>query len=482
MPTTVNRTLRLDPAKCVEARTRKGLSRERLADSSHGGLSIATIKRIEQGAAIYLDTARRFALLLDAALDHLVVESDPSRAAPEAAVRNAPATIVVLPFDVTEGDEKERVFAAGLVEDMITRFTREWFPVIARSSSFAYPPGTLGARLRADLGVDYVVEGSVRRGGDTIRVTARLADARSARLVWANSYDKSIEDVFTMQDAIVATIIGHIRGAMLDTEYRRIRHRNPSDLTGWEVAIQGSWHFHHRTKDGNLEARSLFEDALRRDPAIPLAWYYLALTHQRAIINQWTTDPGATLRAMHGICKAFAGHHPEDPGLRIATAYALVFSGERLAAKSHLREAIDLDANAVTAYSLYGQTLAMENEPDEAIEQFEQAMRLSPRDAELWSIQTAIALCHFVAERYQEMHDWAERALVLRPDMPFAHGAKAVAGAYMGDLDGARASVETMRRLEPRTNLLGVKAIVASTNADIAERYIEGLRKAGLPG
>jgi adenylate cyclase len=150
-------------------------------------------------------------------------------------------------------------------------------------------------------------------------------------------------------------------------------------------------------------------------------------------------------------------------------------------ARRRLRDAIALDANSTTAYSLYGQLLAMENEPDEAIEQFEQAMRLSPRDSDLWSVQTALALCHFVAERYNEMLESAQSALRSRPEMPFPHGTVGVALTCLDRIDEARAVVTTMLALEPRTCVRGLRAIVASTNPDIVERYVSALRRAGVP-
>ncbi|HLK39581.1 MAG TPA: tetratricopeptide repeat protein [Polyangiaceae bacterium] len=481
MRSSTNRTLCLDAARCAEARARKGLSRERLAEESRGGLSLATIKRIENGAAVYLDTARRLATLLDAPLEQLLEANAASTPATDLAeVRRAPAILAVLPFDVMGGDDKDRVFADGLVEDMITRLGRQWFPVIARSSSFAYRGAATPQQVRAGVGADYVIEGSVRRHADMLRITARLVDTGSSEQVWSQAYDRRYVDVFVVEDAIVSTIVSQVSGAVLDQEYRRSMRREPTDLTAWDMALRGSWHFHRRTSEGNVEARSLFEEALRRDAFLPLAWYTLALTYQRAIVNQWTTDPGASLRALHSVCAEFGRHHPNDPGLHVATAYTAIYAGDRPTAKARLKDAIDLDANATVAYSLYGQTLAMENEPDEAIEHFEQAIRLSPQDGDLWSIQTGVALCHFVAERYDEMLRWATRAVQASAGNPFTYGTVAVARVSLGDVDQARTAVQEMLRLAPKTSLQGLQAIVAATHPDIAKRYLERLGEAGV--
>jgi tetratricopeptide (TPR) repeat protein len=354
--------------------------------------------------------------------------------------------------------------------------------VISPASAFRYagqrpePP-----RLWVELGADYVVDGSVRRSEDRLRVTARLTDTKTSHQLWANSFDRPYGQVFALQDSLVATIVAQVDGAILDKEHRARIHRDPSDLTAWDLALRASWHFRRPTRDSNTQARSLFEEALRRDTALPLAWYSLAMTHQRAIVNQWSKDPRDSLREMRQVCAAFASSHPGDPGLHIATAYADVYSGDRQSAMGRLREAIEIDPNAANAYVLYGQTLAMEKQPDEAIEQLEVAMRLSPRDSDLWTIQTAVALAHFVAERYGEMLDWAKAAVQTVPHAPFPYGTLAVAHAYLGDLHEARAAVQRLLGIEPKTTVGGLRAIVASTSPDVVVRYVEGLRRAGVP-
>jgi adenylate cyclase len=477
---TSNRAIRLDGPKCMSARAGKGLSRERLAEESRGGLSIATIKRLEKGVAVYLDTARRLAALLEVPLGELVSPSEVVSVEGDLAT---PAVVVVLPFEAMGSDSESRCFADGLVEDLITRFGKRWFPVISRVSSFSCGDAQSDPRkLKTELGADYAIEGSVRRHGGQLRLTARLTDTKTACQLWANSYDRAYADVFALQDALVTTLVGQIGGAIIDKEYNSQRQREPTDLSAWELALRGSWYFHRRSKDGNSEARSLFEQALRRDPMLPIAWYSLAMAHQRAIFNQWSPDPGRTLQEMKEVCAEFGRLYPNDSGLHVASAYAAVYSGERRSAMARLREAIDLDPNASTAYSLYGQTLAMENDADDAIEQFELAMRLSPRDSELWSIHIGVALCHFVAERYEDMLQSAQLAVITRPDMPFPYGTVAVARAYLGDVDEARAAVKIMRELEPQTSLQGVQAVSASVHPDILARYLEGLRRAGVGG
>src|SRR5579859_5563814 len=265
-----NRSVRLNGSRCAEARVRKGFSREHLASLSRGGLSLATIKRIEAGAPVYLDTARRFAALVEVPMDTLLPVSESGRPLPPGETQ---ATIAVLPFEILD-DEAGGWFADGLVEDVITRLGRSWFPVIARSSTFRYRQAEAG-RVRADLGADYAIEGSVRRTAQEVRITARLVDTKSGHQLWASSYDRRLEHIFAVQDDLVCCIVGQAQGTILERESRALLPRDPRDLSAWELALRGSWAFHKRTRDGNVEARDLFEQALRREPHLALGWYLL---------------------------------------------------------------------------------------------------------------------------------------------------------------------------------------------------------------
>jgi TolB-like protein/Tfp pilus assembly protein PilF len=480
MPRPSNRAVRLDAPRCIAARARGGVSRELLAEKSRGGLSVATIKRIEAGVPVYFDTARRFAALLGVSVAELVGEASP---APPGDAGRGPRTIAVLPFSVAGGGADDWIFADGFVDDLTTCLGRHWFPLISRGSTFRYRGVAVDPQsVRAELAVDYVIEGSFRCVGDAIRVTVRLTETETTRQLWADVYERARGEVFAIQRELVATVLPQLSGALLDAEAHRAAGRDPSDLTAWELAVRGSWCFARRTKKDNFEARSLFEQALRRERSLPGAWYGLAMTYQRAIVQQWEPDPGAVLRRMTTVCGDYARLYPNDAGVHVAFGYVHVYSGDRVAAISRLRDAIELDPNAIAAYRLYGQALAMENQPDDAIEQFELAMRLSPRDPERWMMLTAVGLCHFVAERYDDMLLSAERALEMQPEMPFPYGTVAVARAYSGDVEGARAAVRRMLELEPGTSLRGLSAIVAAIHPEIVSRYAAGLERAGVPG
>ncbi len=455
-----------------------------MADESHGGLSVATIKRVESSIPVYLDTARRFAGLLEVSLVDLALGSDPKTSVADACdIESAPATVAVMPFEVIGAGPYSRCFADGLVEELIVRMGRDWFPVISRSSTFHYRgTGAEPKRLRLELGVDYVIEGSIQRSGSTIRVSIRLTDAKTAVQLWADVYDRPYEDVFALQNILVSAVLAQVGGIILDTEVQRRFGHERLDLTAWELSLRASWFSRRRTKAANAEARSLFEEALRRERALPRAWFGLAMTHQRAIVNQWSSDVTQSIHEMRNICLDYRREHPSDPGLPLVFAYTDVYRGDRNSALSRLRESIEIDPNATTAYCLYGQALAMDSRSDEAIEQFELAMRLSPRDTERWRVRGAVALCHFVTSRYEDMLQSAKAGLEAQPDMPFLYGTLAVAHVCLGNIDDARAAVQAMLALEPATSARGLSAIVAAVSPDIVDRYVVALQRAGVPG
>jgi TolB-like protein/Tfp pilus assembly protein PilF len=452
------------------------MSRRALADRSVEVklfFSEATIKRAEGGEAIYANTAGGLARLLGRPLVELLANG----AGEDAAEAQKP-TIAVSAFRTSEGAE---TLAEGLTEDLITRLGRWWFPIIARTSTITgtdTEPRTVGRELNAR----YVVEGNVRREGTELRVTAQLVDTQSGLAVARHAYVRQFRAVFALQNELTTAIVGDLGPALLDLEAKGLERREPEDLDAWQQALLGAWHFYRRTAEDNARARVLLSEALRRDGHMPLAWYSLALTHQQDIINQWATSPRDSLTGLAEICSEFERRYPTEAWSHVVSAYLDVYQGRRDAAMSRLREAIEIDPNACAAYGLYGQTLAMAREPDQGLEQFELALRLSPKDRERWSIYTGIALAHFVAERYEETIATAKEAARIRPNVAFAYGAMASAQAHLGNLGEARTALETMLRIEPKTTQSGIVSVLGSTEKDIGARYLAGLRLAGLPG
>jgi TolB-like protein len=235
-----NRSLQLNGARCMEVRQRLGFSREALSERALGShpLSVATIKRAEQGQPIYLGTASRLADVLQVPLQELVgTDSDASRA--PLARQPRLAAIAVLPFRPW-GDDAA-YFADGLAEDLLTRLSRWWFPVIARSSAFTAASAEI-PQIGEELGADYIVSGSVRRDGDQVRVSIRLALASNGQLLWAHAYDRRLASIFAAQDELTMAMVNSISTWVLETEARRHTGREPSDMnTSTEGAAPTTW-------------------------------------------------------------------------------------------------------------------------------------------------------------------------------------------------------------------------------------------------
>lgn len=424
---------------------------------------------------MYLHTASILATALGVPLPELFhAAEDASQILASERARQPLASIAVLPFRVI-GPADGSHLAEGLVEDLIHRLARSLFPVIAASSTFCrrgQPEAP--EELARELCADYLVLGSVQRAGERIRVIARVMRAKTNQVLCARQYDHAYADVFAAQDELAASIVEQVRSMVLESEAAAIRNKQPADMSAWELAVRGSWQFHARSRAGNEEARELFERAIQKDRDLRLAWYSLAMTHQRDLMNQWSANSAVSVRRMHAICVDFARAHPHDPLLNVAAAYVAIYTGDRDAAVARLTQAFAVDPNIPTAYSLYGQVLAMANEPDRAIEQFEVALRLSPLDAELWSVYTAMALAHFVAQRYSETEYWAQRAIAHQPTVPFPLGTLAAALGHLGRIEEAQDAIERMLVLAPQTSVNGMTTLVSATNPDIVKRYQAG--------
>jgi adenylate cyclase len=489
------RTMCLQGERVRQLRCERGLTRERLSQLSQGAdaVSVATLKRAEQGAPIYPGTAGAIARLLGVSLSTLIEEprsarsdvpQDPSKPTETCGPRprSAQATIAALPFAALGGGQRASVFADGLVEEVLHRLSGCWFPVIARCSSFSLREQPCDAKEAARiLEADFLVDGTVRIHGERVRVTAQLIDADSGLSVWSNAYDERYADILALQDRLAADIVSRVSGGVLDRTVERLRGRAEFELGAYELALHGLWHFHRSTPDDNEQARAYMRKALHLAPDLSLAWYVLVLASQHDLLNQWTREPRLTLQEMDSSAREFERRVPGDPLMFVATAYNCVARGQRTEAMARLEEALELDPNSFSGHLLYGQTLAMSSMPDQGIHELELAHKLSPRDPRAWTILLTTALCHFAAERYAEAVHWAELAARKRPNLPFVQLTLASALGLQGDV--SRAQAVLVRAMHDQSlRVEGVMPVMGATDKQIAERFAAGLRIAGLGG
>jgi adenylate cyclase len=393
----------------------------------------------------------------------------------------APA-VAVLAFDNLSGDPDQEYFADGIAEDLITRLSSTGLlPVIARNSSFVYKGQAIDVkRVGRELGVRYVVEGSVRKAGERVRISAQLIDAASGAHVWAERYDRELEDIFDVQDEITDAVAGSLNVALIRSEAVRTAREDPRSFDAYDAYLQGLWHMFKATREDNARARAFFQRAAELDPEGSRAFSGLASTHYSDIFFRWTDSPARSLddmfREAHQCVKLdnsdALGH------TWLAWGYSLKGQGDQAIAAADL--AVRLAPSAPWAHLALGVFLSAGHDPAEGILHIEKAMRLSPRDPSLPFQLSAIAGGHFAARRYEEAVEWARRSLQQKPDLWTARGALASSLAHLGRMDEARNALAEMLRHSPEFSTDSVQMIFSFATPDFTGRWLEGLRKAGL--
>jgi TolB-like protein/Flp pilus assembly protein TadD len=393
----------------------------------------------------------------------------------------APA-IAVLPFDNLSGDPEQEYFADGIAEDLINRLST-WgvFPVIARNSSFTYKGKAVDVKqVSRELGVRYVVEGSVRKAAERVRITAQLIDATSGHHVWTETYDRELRDIFALQDQITRAIGASMGSGLWEAEEERTARRSAQSVDSYDYTMRGFWHFPGRTKEENRQARMLFQRAAELDPRSALALAGLAYTHVIDIIQQWTDSPRRSVTELDRSARRCISLDDRLSHCQHVMCHAYNLRGHTAKAIAACELAVQLNPSLATAYSLLGATLAIAGQSDEGIEKLETAMRLSPQDSMAWTFFQMMSLAHLGADRYQEAADWAQRSLQLRPDEHNTHALLAISYAHLGRLDEAQAEFGEVLRLQPDYSLAGVEQVFSGADPGFLERVIGGLRKAGL--
>jgi adenylate cyclase len=386
--------------------------------------------------------------------------------------------IAVLPFDNLSGDPEQEYFADGIAEDLITRLSSwRWFPVIARNSSFSYKGKSVDVRqVSRELGVRYVVEGSVRKAGNRVRVSAQLIDATTGHHVWAEHYDRELEDIFDLQDEITETIVVSLEPAMDKVERERALRQDPKNLQAWECYQRGMWHAFQFTKDDNLKARSYFLKASELDPHFSSSFSFLGWSHYLDLQYQWSESPAQSLASYYQEAEKAVSLDDND-------AIAHFFLGS---ACFHMRQyergiveagrGIALNPSYAYSYFIQGLCLAMLGRPDEAIGLLEKAIRLSRHDPLMFFSVLGLGMVHFVADRYEEALACAERSLQLRSDQPQTLRLIAACCGHLGRAEEALEALDKMLKLTPD---FSVEALRVYGPPALVEGYLEGWRKAG---
>lgn len=307
-------------------------------------------------------------------------------------------SIVVLPFKNLSPDQQQEYFADGVSEDVITSLSRcRWLRVIARNTAFAYKDKTLDVRqISEELSVRYVLDGSVRRSTDRVRVSVQLMDGRDGTNLWSERYEGTLDDFLRLQDEIAGAIAGTLEPELSAIEGAALHSRSTSDLNAWDSYQRGLWHLYHFSIEELKTAKELFERAIALDPAFAQAHAQLAYCHiQLGFYGAWEERPDR-MRDAIAFAKRALLLDSREPAARISLGRALALSGDREAGLAEARTAVELDENHAQARFALGQILCFLQRPEEAIKQLDEAIRLSPRDPHIWTFIHVRALAYYM--------------------------------------------------------------------------------------
>jgi adenylate cyclase len=395
----------------------------------------------------------------------------------ELASSNRPS-IAVLPFANLSGDPEQEYFADGVSEEIITGLSRlRWFFVIARNSSFAYKNKSIELKRAAtELGVRYVLEGSVRKGGSRVRITAQLIDASTGNHLWADHYDGELSDVFALQDDITRKVVAAIEPKLLEAESFRSRHRSAEDLDAWETVARATSLFWRVTKPDAEAAIEMLTRAVERYPD------YAPAHSMLAFMLLWSSyllfvDP--QIKEAAKLANRAAKLDASDPWAHLALGFAGFLSRRTEEAADEYQRAIDLNPNFAAAHGYLGWALAVRGLSDEAIPHIEEAVRMSPHDPQNAIFNVGLAVAHYLAARYIEAIGCARRALQQRPEFIGGHRIYVASLAQAGRLEEASAALARMKELQPDVTVAWIKDNVPYPPGPMAH-YIEGVQKAGL--
>ena len=393
-------------------------------------------------------------------------------------------SIAVLPFQNMSGDPEQEYFADGIVEDIITALSRfKSLFVIARNSSFTFKGKAVDIKkVGQELGVRYVLEGSVRKAGGRVRITGQLIDAASGTHLWADKFDGSLEDVFDLQDRITMSVVAAIAPKLDQAEIERSKRKPTEKLDAYDYYLRGLAVVEGATKDENEEALRLFYKAIEIDANFALAHAMVARCFTLRKANGWMADVAKESAETAKLARRAVELGRDDAAVLSRAGYALarvVFEPEEGA--DLIERALALNPHLSSAWQFGGLLKAFRGEPETAIEHLAHAMRLSPLDPSLYSMQTATALAHFVAGRYDESVLWAEKASREDPNFLPAIRIIATSAGNSGQLERAQKAAKRMLEIDPAFRVSRLTDHVPLRRPDDLARYAEGLRRAGLP-
>ena len=393
-------------------------------------------------------------------------------------------SIAVLPFQNMSGDPEQEYFADGMVEDIITALSRfKSLFVIARNSTFSYKGKSPDIRqVGRELGVRYVLEGSVRKAGGKVRITGQLIEAESGTHLWADRFDGSLEDIFDLQDQVTTSVVGAVAPRLDQAEIERAKRKPVENLDAYDCFLRGMARMHELTRQSYEEALRLFYRAVELDPGFATPYGMVARCYAYIRGQNWSADKDreATETKRMAGCVSTLGH---DDALALCSAgYALArICREDDIGTAMMDQALSINQNLAIGWANRGGLAMLLGQHEVAIEHLSRALRLSPLDPDAYWAEAMMAFAHIFQGRHSEGLAWATRSLTHRPDYMVAFWALAIGNALSGKIDEARKFMPRICQLNPEMRMSSLKDYISARRPEDIERATEGLRLAGLP-
>ena len=389
--------------------------------------------------------------------------------------------IAVLPFINMSGEPEQEYFSDGISEDVITALSRlRWVYVIARNSSFVYKGRAVHlAQVGSELGVSYVVQGSVRKAGDRVRITAQLNAVATGSHIWAERYDRALADVFAVQDEISQAIVGAIEPQLYAAESSHARRSAPDSLDAWDLVMRALSHYWRVTRQDNVVAQALLEKAISIDPNYGQALGVLATSHAFTAHMGWE-DMATAMPIAERAARAAIRADSEDPWAHHALGHALLFARRFDDCLAEFELALQLNPSFSLAHGFYALALSYSGRWEDGDRAARRALRLSPRDPCAAIYCGIAAYAQFVGGNYDEAIRLSREGLRLKADFVGAHRVLTAAAAMAGQHEEARAALGELRRAQPNISLAWLgEHIPFKRDVDRAS-YLEAFRRAGL--
>ncbi|MBR1279329.1 adenylate/guanylate cyclase domain-containing protein [Bradyrhizobium sp. AUGA SZCCT0283] len=391
-------------------------------------------------------------------------------------------SIAVLPFQNLSADPEQEYFADGVVEDITMALSRfRWLFVIARNSSFTYKGRAVDVKqIGCELGVRYVLEGSVRKAGNRMRIAGQLIDAETRAHLWADRFEGALEDMFDLQDRVTASVVGAIAPMLQHEEIKRARRKPTENLDAYDYYLRGLATFHQWTKDANSEALQLFCKAIELDPDLASAYGMAAWCYMRRMANGWMIERAKESAEAMRLARKAVHLGADDPVALCMGGYALAHVAHEFDdAANFMDRGLAINPNLAQAWMLSAWLRVFRGEPDLALDHVAHAMRLSPLDPSLSGMQGAAAYAHFLASRYDVAASWAEKAMG-EPTFLLAICIFAASSALAGRLEPAHRGMARALECDPDLHASNLGDLAPFRRAEDLAMFAKGLRKAGL--